>query len=135
MKNSTKYIAGLAVIVAVTSITALITLVMFKIIIIKININHEKEIITSKKIEEPKIVSENTKEDSVPLLTFEQYVELNKNQRQELERKCIGSSSPTCRLSSSADFKHFMEFSKSLCQMKNSSNAIYGGGSENCNDL
>ena len=108
-------------------------------------INHETETITSKKIEsiqsepivieEPKIVSENTKKDSVPLLTIEQYVELNKNQRQELERQCIGSSSPTCRLSSSTTFIKVMESRKSFCEMNNSYNTIVGGGRKNCNDL
>jgi len=53
---------------------------------------------------------------SIPVLTVEKLLDLNKNEIQEIERRCIGISHVTCENLKSDGYKKLWELKKSLCK-------------------
>lgn len=72
---------------------------------------------TENKAEEPK----------VPNLTFDDLTKLSKNERQELERRCLGVSHPTCTQLKGSSLQNHLDLKKAFCKtsaiVKNPSDA------------
>ena len=60
-------------------------------------------------------VAATSKEPPFPSFSLEQLLDLNKNERAELERRCLGVSNPTCDEFKGDPFKKQDAFRKSLC--------------------
>lgn len=61
---------------------------------------------------------------------------LSKNERQELERRCLGVDHPTCTLLKSDSLKNMDDLDRSFCELEVSQNQITGGSlSQKCRDL
>jgi hypothetical protein len=63
----------------------------------------------------------------VPNLTFDDLTKLSKNEREELERRCLGVSHPTCVQLKGNSLKNHLDLKKSFCKtsaiVKNSADA------------
>ena len=71
-------------------------------------------------------------EPKIPYFSVSDLTKLSKNERQELERRCLGSSHKTCEKLKSEDFKNVMKLEQSFCQASNAQNRIIGGSMKNC---
>jgi len=61
----------------------------------------------------------------IPSLTLKQILDLSKNERQELERRCLGVSHPTCTELKSESFKKLRDLRISLCRSGASQTGLY----------
>ena len=52
---------------------------------------------------------------------------LSKNQFEEIERRCIGVTHPTCTQLTSESYKNIYDFLKSSCEAQSARNAYAGG--------
>ena len=54
----------------------------------------------------------------IPTLTADQLIEMSKNERQELERRCLGVSHPTCTALKGNYFKELKMMKLSTCRFR-----------------
>lgn len=73
---------------------------------------------------------------NIPSYDLSSASDLSKNERQELERRCLGVDHPTCTLLKSDSLKNLDNFSKALCEAQAAQNGITGRSlSLKCRDL
>jgi len=80
-------------------------------------------------------VQSSATEPSIPNFSVSELTKLSKNERQELERRCLGSSHMTCLNLKSESFKNSIELDKSFCRANNTLNRMnkYSGEeTKNC---
>ena len=83
--------------------------------------------------------SSNTSQPSqpnIPSYDLSSVHQLSKNERQELERRCLGVDHPTCTLLKSDSLKKLENLDRSFCEAEVAQNSITGGSlSPKCRDL
>lgn len=62
-----------------------------------------------------------------PVLTIDELLNLNKNERAELERRCLGLSNKTCSDFKGSTFKQRDESARSSCQSAAAMDRVIGG--------
>lgn len=71
----------------------------------------------------------------IPSYTISEVRELSKNERQELERRCLGLDHPTCVILKSDTLKEMDSLDKSFCESKKALSQITGSRlSDKCRD-
>jgi len=85
-------------------------------------------------------VTEETAVPPIPNMTVNQIVKMTKNERQELERRCLGVSHETCTNLKSDEFEKSKAFDLALCRASASMTGLtdrYAGRVEEkkCDDL
>lgn len=63
------------------------------------------------------VAVEKPKEPQIPELTASELLDMTKNERQEIERRCIGQSHTTCSELKGDSFKKMKDFRISLCRV------------------
>ena len=83
--------------------------------------------------------SSNTSQPSkpnIPSYDVSSVLQLSKNERQELERRCLGVDHPTCTLLKSNSLKTMEDLDRSSCELEVATNRIiHGSLSPKCRDL
>lgn len=73
---------------------------------------------------------------NIPSYDLSSVRQLSKNERQELERRCLGIDHPTCTLLKSDSLKRLENLDRSFCETEVAQNRITGGSlSPKCRDL
>jgi hypothetical protein len=65
------------------------------------------------------------KAPSIPIMTLNEILDMSKNERQELERRCLGVSHPTCTELKGDSFKRSKDFRVSLCRLGAAQKGLY----------
>ena len=65
------------------------------------------------------------KAPSIPTMSVHQILDMSQNQRQELERRCLGVSHPTCDEFAKGSVKRLMELRISLCKVDAAQKGLY----------
>jgi len=70
-------------------------------------------------------VVEVPKAPSIPTMTVREILDMSKNERQELERRCLGVSHPTCTELKGDSFRQLKDFRISLCRVGAAQKGLY----------
>jgi hypothetical protein len=61
----------------------------------------------------------------IPTMTVNQILDMSKNERQELERRCLGISHPTCNELKGDSFKKLKDLRISMCRLGAAQKGLY----------